>query len=361
MDSPIQTRIQQLQLYQFKNYHDKIFDFEHNIVAMAGANGTGKTTLLDAIYYLCYTKSYLHSTDQQVIKFGQQQMRVEGTFYHTKVIHIKSIIRDNNKKSFFVNQEEITRLSDFIGSINSIFISPDDVALINDGGETRRKFINSYISQIDKNYFTTLQKYNRVLLHRNALLKQGITSSNHELLQTIDEQLVQHGTQLFEMRNQYLPDLLQTAKQLYAYFSNQSEPIDITHSSLLHQFSFEEILKQNISKDIALQRTSQGVHKDDLVILLHAMPFKHAASQGQRKSLLFAMKLAQFELIKTHTKQIPILLLDDLFEKLDAERMNRLIYFVKEANAQLFVTDTHVSRIKQVFGQRPSDFQLINL
>lgn len=357
-------QLQKISLYQFKNYSQKNFSFNKNIIAIAGANGTGKTNLLDAIYFLCFTKSYFNR-DIQVVQHNQQGLRIDGYFLQNNSEQIlTAIIRENNKKEFLVNGEEYKKFSEHIGKFPCVMIAPDDISLINNNSDGRRKFIDTILSQINSSYLQNLIAYNKILLQRNSLLKQAHDGQpvDDVLFETINEQLTEKGEHIFNERKKFLTGLFPLVQKAYTEIAQKDDNIGISYESHLLTTSFKQLLKENKQRDIILQRTSSGIHKDDINISMNSQQFKSVASQGQKKSLLFALKLAEFSALKQNKNFAPILLLDDIFEKLDDERMHQLLNKVcVQEQAQVFITDTHQSRLEQALSRISVSYQLINL
>lgn len=357
--------ISQLSLIQFRNYIQKKIDFTHRIVGIVGPNGAGKTNVLDALYYLSFTKSYFNRPDAQNVHHGFQGMRIEGIYkMEGNTIPITCILRENLKKEFYFDSEQYTKMSQHIGKIPCVMIAPDDVQIITGSSEERRKLMDSLLSQLYPQYLKQLIQYNKVLLQRNSLLKQAAEQGyiDELVLEVLDDQLVSLGTEIYQFRKDLLSQLLPEIKSRYQYLAGQKDEIDIVYQSVLDQQNFSEILKQNLHKDKLLQRTSAGVHKDDLIITIQAQSFKQEASQGQRKSLLFAIRLAEWIFLRQVKDISPILLLDDIFEKLDAERMSQLLDWVsKHTDGQVFITDTHKERVVKLLSEHLDEFQLIEL
>lgn len=359
------VRLQQLSLVQFRNYIQKQFVFKDRIVGIVGPNGTGKTNVLDAIYYLSFTKSYFNRPDAQNVHHAHAGMRVEGIYdIHDTLTPITCILRETLKKEFYFDQEPYAKLSQHIGKIPCVMIAPDDVQIITGSSEERRKLMDSLLSQMNPIYLKHLIQYNKILVQRNSLLKNASDTGHLDLilLETINEQLIENGQIIFEYRDAlikiYLPQIL----SLYQHLAGQKDEIQIQYQTQLHQDSFQNLLKQSLSKDQVLQRTSVGIHKDDLIITIQGQAFKQEASQGQRKSLLFAIRLAEWKLIKENKGFSPILLMDDIFEKLDEQRMIQLLDWVSHStDGQVFITDTHKERVANLLGKHLDSFQLIEL
>ena len=349
----------------FKNYDLNSFEFTQNVVGICGLNGKGKTNLLDAIYYCCFTKSYFSGTDLLNINFDKDGFRLEAFFrkqaQEQKVICIN---RGNNKKEFTLNDVPYEKFSKHIGILPAVMIAPDDIELITGKSENRRKYIDTVLSQVDAGYLQQLIVYNKVLLQRNSLLKNWESDRNNSMavLEILDEQLIVPGNIIYKKRKEFLEQLIPLVQKFYHMIADDAEIISLQYSSKLNESSFEDLLKQNLQKDILLQRSNAGIHKDDIVFELNGQIFRNIASQGQRKSLLFALKLAEFELLKLHKGFAPLLLLDDVFEKLDSKRMQQLLQWVcRENDGQVFITDTHKERLEEAFDSLDVEFQIIEL
>lgn len=357
--------IKKIVLLQFKNYLKKEFSFDQKVIAICGRNGSGKTNLLDAIYFLCFTKSYFNRQDAQIISQGTIGLRIEGRFVKEKKQYgVVAIIRENNRKEFLIDQSEYKKFSEHIGKFPCVMIAPDDVALITGASDERRKFIDTILSQLNPAYLQCLIDYNKILQQRNSLLKAINEHQKQDgfLLDTIDAQLAEKGNYIFEERQSFITKLLPIVQSSYETIAQKTDGITLLYESQLLNNSFENLLQQNRQRDIYLQRTGTGTHKDDITITMNEQSFKTIASQGQRKSLLFALKLAEFKMLQDQKGFSPILLLDDVFEKLDAERMHHLLRTVcVEEDAQVFITDTHAERLSDHLVNLNIPYQLIEL
>lgn len=354
-----------ISLVQFRNYLQASFSFNERIIGICGSNGVGKTNLLDAVYYLCFTKSYFSRSDAQNVHSGSVGFRIEGNFQlNNQAENIVCILRDAGRKEFFLNDELYGKVSLHIGKFPCVIIAPDDVDIITDGGETRRRFLDALLSQLNSTYLQNLMAYNKVFQQRNSYLKSMAEKRIHDknLLEVYDQQLIKYGEYIFQERKNFLKDLLPEVHRFYHLISQANEKVELVYESQLKHTSFENLLRQFRDKDFLYQRTNGGIHRDELSMNLNDQPFKSIASQGQRKSLLFALKLAEFETLKIAKKFTPILLLDDIFEKLDEQRMHNLLDWVCVQNeGQIFITDTHPERIQQHFGSLGVSYQLTRL
>jgi DNA replication and repair protein RecF len=320
--------------------------------------------LLDAIHYLCFTKSYFNN-DIINVQHGAQGFRILGVMKLNEAMEkTVCVLRENGKKEFSVNDESYTKFSQHIGRYPCVVIAPDDAVLITGGSEERRNFLDSLLSQMDAPYLKSLILYNKILQQRNSFLKSAAETGfvNESLLSVLDEQLIPHGEEIFKKRRDFLLSFLPKVKTMYAEIAQQDEGLNLLYESRLHEISFKEILAETKQKDILLQRTTGGIHKDDIVIQLKQQSFKNIASQGQRKSLLFALKLTELEVIKTEKRFAPILLLDDVFEKLDENRISILLKNVcVENGGQVFITDTNTERLKNHLAEIDADFEIMQL
>lgn len=354
-------------MLQFKNYAKADFTFSKRIVGICGNNGLGKTNLLDAIHYLCFTKSYFSKNDAQHVLNGAQGFRIAGTVQpgagKQNEVEAICILRETGKKEFLLEGVPYEKFAQHIGKFPCVFIAPDDVQIITGTSEERRRFIDALLCQLDEPYLQHLISYNKILQQRNSYLKSlpGNTA-DAQLLDVYDRQLVLHGNYVFEQRRLFLEKLVPLVKTFYEQIAGVPEDINLLYESSLLQTAFDRLLAQNRDRDIILQRTAQGVHRDDINLALGDQPFKSIASQGQRKSLLFALKLAEFEILKENKGFPPFLLLDDVFEKLDAQRMHNLLTRVCVQNTgQVFITDTHYERLEKALADLREPYQIIEL
>ncbi len=354
-----------ISIFQFKNYFHQEFVFTERIVGICGRNGVGKTNLLDAIHYLCFTKSYFSRTDQLNVYSGHEGFRIEGHFnLNDKEEKAVCILRETGKKEFSVNDALYAKFSRHIGRYPCVIIAPDDIQLIIGGSEERRKFIDTLLSQLDPEYLQSLINYTKILQQRNSFLRSFNEGFGRDLsvLDILDEQLSKEGNLIFGKRRDFLLKFLPIVKQLYNDICQRYENITLLYESEMHHVSVGELLKHNRQKDLMLQRTSGGIHRDDLLFQLGEQPFKNIASQGQRKSLLFALKLAEMEILKEEKRLSPLLLLDDVFEKLDEERISNLLMRVcTDEDTQIFITDTNCNRLQDQLQKLGHPVQSIEL
>jgi len=355
-----------ISLFQFKNYFQQDFRFTERIVGICGANGRGKTNLLDALHYLCFTKSYFTRLDQNVAQQGSQGFRVEGSLLlNGRTEQALCILRENGRKEFSVNGQPYSRFSQHIGRYPCVVIAPDDVQLIIGGSEERRKFIDTLLSQLDSQYLQHLIAYTKILQQRNSFLKNyhdGFGSRDLSVLDILDEQLLAEARPIFEKRERFLLAFLADVKHGYNEIARHYEPLQLIYESELLNTDFETLLRNNRQKDLVVQRTSAGIHRDELQFLMGTQPFRNIASQGQRKSLLFALKLTEMAVLKKEKRLSPLLLLDDVFEKLDEQRISNLLHrVIADEEAQIFITDTNCARLTAQLQELGQPFQIIEL
>ncbi|WP_374958164.1 DNA replication/repair protein RecF [Gilvibacter sp.] len=354
-----------LSLVNYKNFESQSFSFDHKINCMVGNNGVGKTTVLDAVYHLAYGKSYFNPISSQNIRHGADFFVIDGNFTHNE--QPQRILISNKKgqkKVIKRNGKAYERFSDHIGLIPVVIISPADRDLITEGSDVRRKFMDGVLSLNDPAYLQNLLDYNKVLSQRNSLLKYFALNNtyNEDTLGVYNEQLDQLGTPLHKRREEFIAQFTPIFNTRYQEISGGHEAVSLNYKSQLQEMPLMELFAQNLNKDKALQYTSQGIHKDDLNFQIDGHPIKKFGSQGQQKSFLIALKLAQFDFVKDKAEQNPILLLDDIFDKLDESRVAQLLQLVKEDNfGQIFISDTHAQRTEAVISSIHQSYKMIAL
>lgn len=354
-----------LSLLNYKNFDAVTFEFDPKINCFVGNNGVGKTNILDAIYHLSFGKSYFNPITTQNIKHGTDFFVVEGNY--TKNESPEKIVvstRKGQKKMIKRNGKAYERFSEHIGFIPLVIISPADQDLIIEGSSTRRKFMDGVISQRDPDYLQALINYNKILTQRNALLKYFAVNHtfNQDAIAVYNEQLHQYGTSIFEKRIVFIEEFTPIFLERYASISSGKETLGLQYESQLSENTLLNLLQENIQKDKITQYTNYGIHKDDLIFEIDGHPIKKFGSQGQQKSYLIALKLAQFDFIKKHSKDEPILLLDDIFDKLDETRVEHLITLVDKENfGQLFISDTHADRTEEVIKKVHQTYKMFPL
>lgn len=347
--------LKNITLLNFKNYSETGLSFTETVNVFTGDNGSGKTNMLDAIHYLCLSKSYFNPIDSQQIKNGEEVFMIQGDFdRNDKNEKISCGIKRNQKKQFKRNKKEYDKLADHIGLFPVVMISPYDVNLIMEGSEERRKFIDNVISQTDAHYLDQLITYNKILQNRNALLKQIAITKRYDttLLQILDEQLILAGNKIFALRKAFMTKFIPLFNDYYAYLTENRESVELLYQSQLNDETFGNLLQKSVEKDRVLERTTTGIHKDELVFSISNMPLKKFGSQGQQKSFLIALKLAQYAYLAKNKGFKPLLLLDDIFDKLDDNRVQKLMQMVSHHDfGQIFITDTGMGRVKAIFKE----------
>lgn len=340
--------LKSITLTNYKSFSAKTVDFDPKINCFIGPNGTGKSNVLDAIYHLSFGKSYFNPISSQNIKHGEDFFAIKGSYKNESKEEVVIInFKKNDKKVIKRNNKKYEKFSDHIGFIPLVIISPSDRNLIAEGSDIRRKFIDSVISQSDKKYLENLINYNKILTQRNSLLKLIFKNKNFDkqTIQVYDSQLESIGEKIHMKRKMFLNDFIPVFKDKYKSISNNNEDVDIRYKTDLEFDKLSVLLQENIEKDMFLQYTSKGVHKDDLVFNINDYSVKKFGSQGQQKSLLIALKLAQFDFLKSQNKNNPILLLDDIFDKLDKNRVKQIINLVSANDfGQIFISDTDEER-----------------
>lgn len=357
--------LQWIKLINFKNFKDFSVEFTPKINAFVGRNGAGKTNLLDAIHYMALSKSYLNYSDAQNINFDSDFFTLEGLFQKDEVEElIFCAVQQKKPKVLKRNSKTYDRISDHIGMFPLVMISPYDSDLIKDGSDTRRRFIDNIISQSNKAYLNDLIRYNRVLQQRNSLLKYFFQNNTFDKvsLEIYDQELISLGQNIYQTREKFILDFLPIFQNYYQLISQGSETVTIRYESQLAEDTFENLLKNNLPKDRAAQYSTQGTHKDDLNFEILNYPIKKFGSQGQQKSYLIALKLAQLEIIKQNSGTTPLLLLDDIFDKLDENRVEQLIKLVNEERfGQIFITDTHPERTELIIKKINAESKVLKL
>lgn len=360
--------LSRLTLVNFKNYVSIDVDFDSHMNCFIGNNGVGKTNILDAIYYLSFCKSCFNLSDSQNILHGNDYFAIHGKYTpnpdEEKEYLVSCVYKSVGGKNILFNKKKYQRYAEHIGKIPLVIISPYDQELIYDGSEIRRKFLDGIISQIDKSYLETLINYQKVLEQRNRLLKDFAENRYFDevSLGIWDEQLVRFGVPIHEKRKVFLSDFSSLFEEFYNQISSSNESVSIAYESQLNDAYFAEQLSLSRMKDLHIQHTSIGTHKDDLVFKINDYPIKRIGSQGQQKSFSLALKLANFEYLKQHTGVKPLLLLDDIFDKLDAERVQKLISLVcSDRFGQVFLTDTQHDRVQRLFEQTNISHKIFNV
>lgn len=344
--------LRSIQLVNFKNYTNQTITPAIGFTCFVGLNGMGKTNLLDAIYFACTTKSKFSVLDKQIMRQGSDFFRLEAVFEKNhEPIKIVAKYKEGGKKIFERDDLPYRKLAEHIGQFPIVFIAPDDTQLVNGGSEERRRLIDQTISQLDPTYLESLINYEKVLKQRNSLLKRFDLGDSEKinLLSIYDHQMEEPALYLHEKRQNFSVQLWESFQNIYKSLSNRQESPFIQYVSPLHQMEFLKLMETHRKKDLILQRSTSGPHRDDLIFTLSNQPIKKFGSQGQLKTFVISLKLAQYEVIRSAHQKRPLLLLDDIFDKLDHNRVSNLIVFLGEQNiGQVFITDTDEKRVDSV-------------
>lgn len=354
-------RLDTLSIIDFKNIGDQRIELSPEINCFVGDNGAGKTNILDAVHYLAMARSMSTITDSQCMMHGKESFLIDGRFTadNERIETILCSYSRRGGKTLKRNGKEYDKLSDHVGHIPIVVVSPADTALISDSAEERRKYINRFISQIDRSYMNALIRYNAAIMERNKLLKN---SPSEEMLLIYDSMLSASAEVIYERRNAIVERLRPLVESYYALLSEERENIGITYKSELCETPLMELLLQSRQKDIVNEYTTSGIHRDDIVFTMGDFPLRKYGSQGQQKSFLIALKLAEYTLLTKHCKERAILLLDDLFDKLDMRRVAQLLRIVGgEIFGQIFITDCNKHRLERTLGEAGVEYRLFNI
>ena len=345
--------LKKLHLVNFKNYPSAEIEFSEGVNCFVGENGTGKTNLMDAIHYLSLCKSCFNPVDSQNILHKTPFFVIQGEFNNNeKIENIYCGLKANYRKQFKRNDKQYEKLADHIGLIPIVMITPSDMDLVAEGSEVRRKFLDTIIAQYDKIYLENLIEYNHALIQRNSLLKQFAERDNFEAaaLEPWDEKIVSLSERIFQTRKDFLNEFCSIFQKFYKDITGNKEHVFLEYQSQLNLGNIKSMITECHRRDRILQRTTVGVHKDDLIFKISSYPLKRVGSQGQQKSYVVALKLAQFDCIKERKGTKPILILDDIYDRLDDFRVGRLMNMIAQNSfGQVFITDTHPQRLRDVF------------
>ena len=354
--------VKTLSINNYKNYNEINLSFSPKINCFVGQNGVGKTNLIDSIYYLSMCKSFLNPIDNQNIKHGEEFAVLQGGFFRNeKEEKIYCSIHKQKKKKVKKKKKDYRKLSEHIGFLPVVMISPIDTNLISGGSEDKRKYMDRVISQYDKDYLNNLIKYNRALNQRNQLLKSFAEHNTFdpESLELWDDQLIQLGSEIYKKRVKFAEELVPIFQYYYGIISGNSEKVELEYKSQLNETGFRKLLTDALQKDRIVQYSTAGTHKDDLEFTIEQFPLKKAGSQGQQKTFLVALKLAQYDFIKKIKGFRPILLLDDIFDKFDHQRVEKILKNLAQDHfGQIFITDTSEDRLKKLLDESNIDYKL---
>ena len=354
-------RLKRLSLLNFKNLSQTDIALSEGINCFVGDNGAGKTNVLDAIYYLSMSKSAFTMTDGQSVRHGEEFFFTEGT-YSTDGGGQEQVVCSFSRRTGKVlkrNGKEYDRVADHVGLFPVVIVSPRDTDLITDAAEERRRYLNGFISQLDRVYLNSIMRYNAVLTERNRFLK---SSSDEAMLQIYDMQLAEHGTRVYEARQKMVERMQPMVAEYYRTLSDDREQVEIEYRSELQDMPMQDVLLRARERDIVNQFTTAGVHRDDLVFRIGGYPLRKYGSQGQQKSFLIALKLAQYRLLAEATGEKPILLLDDLFDKLDMGRVEQLLTIVSHDDfGQICITDCNKVRLESTLARAEKEYVLFTV
>lgn len=356
--------LERLSIVNFKNIREAQVDISVGITCFTGDNGTGKTNIMDAIYFLSMGKSAFNLTDSQCTTHNEPLFALSAKYltHDGRTESVTCAYKRGQTKKLSRGGKEYEKLSDHIGLIPIVLITPSDTSLINDSGEERRKYINTLISQLDREYLNSLIRYNRLLAERNKLLKEPSTRGFDEVLDVMDMQLAPLGTAIHARRKEFIEKIAPLAASYYEILSGDKEKVEIEYRSTLNDASFEEILREAGQRDRINMYTTNGIHRDDIKMSIDSYPLRKYGSQGQQKSFLIALKLAQYDIVASHGKTKPILLLDDIFDKLDMERVKSLIDIVAGENfSQIFITDCNKVRLENILSDKGCGYTMFNV
>lgn len=356
--------LKRISILNYKNLEQAELSFSRKMNCIIGKNGMGKTNLLDAVYYLSFCKSATNPIDSQNIRHDQDFFVIQG-FYETDTQEPEEVycgLKRKQKKQFKRNKKEYTRLSDHIGFIPLVLVSPADSLLIAGGSEERRRFMDVVISQFDREYLEALIRYNKALMQRNTLLKSDI-EPEEELMAVWEEMMAAAGTVVYQKRKAFIDEFIPVFQSYYAYISQDREEVSLAYESHAAQGDLLQLIKESRQRDRIMGYSLKGVHKDDLIMRLSEFPIKREGSQGQNKTYLIALKLAQFEFLKrTGSQTTPLVLLDDIFDKLDASRVEQIVKLVAGDNfGQIFITDTNRDHLDKILKKIDGDYKLFEV
>ncbi|MCF0059398.1 DNA replication/repair protein RecF [Dyadobacter sp. CY356] len=357
--------LEKLHLTYFKSYEEKGFAFGERVNCLVGENGSGKTNLLDAIYFLTLTKSAFHNQDALGIRHGQDFFILDGIFNESeRNIQITCSFQRGQRKIFMADKKNYDRLSDHIGLFPLVLIAPNDTDLIRDGSEERRRFFDGVLAQATPEYLNDFLQYNKILTQRNGLLKLFAERNylDEDLLDTYNEPLIILAIRIYQHRRAFMDRFLPLFRKYYEFLSSGKEQVDVSYESEVASEDFAQEFRKNRSRDLHAQRTGKGVHKDEYVFEIDGITLKKFGSQGQQKSFVIALKLAQFELLKIEKEKTPILLLDDIFDKLDDRRINKLIELIDDGFlGQVFITDARPERSQKILEKVKADVRFFEI
>ena len=356
--------LKHLTILNYKNIAEAELDFSPKINCFVGSNGEGKTNVLDAIHFLSFTRSVTNTIDSLNIRHGEDMMMLAGTYDLNGTDELFSCgLKIHQKKTFRRNQKAYKRMSEHIGLLPLILVSPNDNELILGGSEERRRFMDIVISQYHPTYLSLLLRYNKALQQRNTLLKQEEPAPSIDMLSAYEEVMAATGEEIFKQRTAFIEELIPVFQRYYTRISDSHESVELSYTSHCQRGSLLEVIQRDRHKDIAIGYSLHGIHKDDLTMTLNGFPIKKEGSQGQNKTFLISLKLAQFEFLqRTGSRTKPLLLLDDIFDKLDANRVTQIINVVADEEfGQIFITDTNRENLDRILEKNKGDFKIFSV
>ena len=359
--------LEKLSIINYKNIASATLELSPKINCFIGQNGVGKTNVLDAIYFLSFCHSANNPIDSQVIMHGQEFFMLEG-FYSEELIensydyHISCGLKRGTKKHFKRNKKEYKRLSEHIGLIPVVVVAPSDTLLIDGGSEERRRLMDMVISQYDRSYIDAMNRYNKALQQRNVLLKQE-EEPDIEVISLFEEQMAEEGEKIYKLRKAFVEELIPIFQRIHETISDNREQVSLNYVSHCQRGPLLEVIQRDRFKDRALGYSLHGIHRDDLEFMLGGHPMKREGSQGQNKTFVIALKLAQFDFLKrTNSRTTPLLLLDDIFDKLDAQRVEQIVKLVAGDDfGQIFITDTNRDHLDQILSASSHDYKIFHV
>ena len=356
--------LKRISILNYKNLEQVELDFSPKMNCFIGQNGMGKTNLLDAVYYLSFCKSVSNPIDSQNIKHNQDFFVVQGSYLTDEgdPEEVYCGLKRRQKKQFKRNKKEYSKLSDHIGLIPLVMVSPADSELILGGSEERRRFMDVVISQYDREYLTALIRYNKAMAQRNTLLKAEVEPDD-ELMNVWEEMMASAGDVVFRKRNDFINEFIPTFQSFYSYISQDQELVNLSYESHAMQGDLLQLIRESRQRDRIMGYSLKGIHKDDLVMQLAEYPIKREGSQGQNKTYLVALKLAQFDFLRrTGSNTTPLLLLDDIFDKLDASRVEQIVKLVSgDKFGQIFITDTNRDHLDKILRKIEGDYKVFGV
>ena len=349
-------RLETLNLRNFRNYAELSLEFAPGVNLIVGDNAQGKTNLLDAVYYLSMTKSAFSSSDRFTFRHGTDEFSLSGTYRMENGTSSRFGIKMTSKGEKKVRRDDkpYNKVSEHIGLLPIVMVSPADISMVSDSGDERRRFVNSVLSQMDKEYMAALQQYNRLLLQRNRMLKE--MDPDRSLLEVIDMRMGMLAEPIYQARNRFVQELVPVVAEYYKTLSGDSEQVNIEYETELSKAGLDQILAASFDKDRALKYTTSGIQRDDFIFTMNGHPIRRYGSQGQQKSFLVSLKFAQYEIMKKNYGFAPILLLDDVFDKLDMGRISNLLQMVASNDfGQIFITDSNKVRMSGIVDRLTQD------